>query len=87
MSSRIGFPGLGIMGSPMAANLVTGERKFIRVDIESTQLGRVFEPDLGIVSDARLFLRALLAAAKARNAGGRDPAAWASRGGGKRKTQ
>ena len=31
------------------------------------------------MSDARLFLRALLAAAKARNAGGRDPAAWASR--------
>ncbi|WP_267254531.1 thiamine pyrophosphate-binding protein, partial [Catenulispora rubra] len=34
-----------------------GERKFIHVDIEATQLGRVFEPDLGIVSDARLFLR------------------------------
>src|SRR5690606_13501168 len=33
-----------------------GVRKFIHVDIEATQLGRVFESDLGIVSDARLFL-------------------------------
>lgn len=45
-----------------------GERKFIHVDIEATQIGRVFEPDLGVVSDARLFLRELLAAAKRRNA-------------------
>ncbi|MFY7068598.1 glyoxylate carboligase [Nocardiopsis changdeensis] len=45
-----------------------GERKFIHVDIEATQIGRVFEPDLGVVSDARLFLRELLAAAKRREA-------------------
>ncbi|MDS1271203.1 glyoxylate carboligase [Lipingzhangella sp. LS1_29] len=45
-----------------------GERTFVHVDIEATQLGRVFEPDLGIVSDARLFLRELLAAARRRNA-------------------
>lgn len=36
-----------------------GERKFIHVDIEPTQLGKVFQPDLGIVSDAGLFLDAL----------------------------
>ncbi|WP_306370489.1 glyoxylate carboligase [Nocardiopsis sp. CC223A] len=45
-----------------------GERTFIHVDIEATQIGRVFEPDLGVVSDARLFLRELLAAAERRGA-------------------
>jgi tartronate-semialdehyde synthase len=45
-----------------------GERRFIHVDIEATQIGRVFEPDLGVVSDARLFLRELLAAARRRGA-------------------
>ena len=50
------------------ANIDTyqGDRTFVHVDIEPGQLGRVFEPDLGIVSDARLFLEALLAAARRR---------------------
>ncbi|MEV7096195.1 glyoxylate carboligase [Amycolatopsis sp. NPDC051045] len=39
-----------------------GARKFIHVDIEPTQLGKVFGPDLGIVSDTREFLDALLTA-------------------------
>src|SRR3954471_8976342 len=43
-----------------------GERKFIHVDIEPTQLGKVFGPDLGIVSDTRNFLDALLGAARLR---------------------
>jgi len=43
-----------------------GERKFIHVDIEPTQLGKVFGPDLGIVSDTREFLDALLAALEQR---------------------
>ncbi len=34
-------------------------RKFIHVDIEPTQLGKVFEPDLGIVGHARSTLAAL----------------------------
>ncbi|RZQ63960.1 glyoxylate carboligase [Amycolatopsis suaedae] len=55
-----------------------GERKFVHVDIEPTQLGKVFPPDVGIVSDARLFLRALLDTAKARGAG-RPAGAWAAR--------
>ncbi|SDW40067.1 tartronate-semialdehyde synthase [Amycolatopsis xylanica] len=38
-----------------------GDRKFIHVDIEPTQLGKVFGPDLGIVSDTGAFLSALLA--------------------------
>lgn len=45
-----------------------GERTFIHVDIEATQIGRVFEPDLGVVSDARLFLKELLNAARRRGA-------------------
>ena len=43
-----------------------GERKFIHVDIEPTQVGRVFTPDLGIVADAKLALKALLQRAKER---------------------
>ncbi len=47
------------------------DRRFIHVDVEPTQIGRVFAPDLGIVADARLALRALVQAARARGAGGR----------------
>ena len=46
-------------------NVYRGERKFIQIDIEPTQIGRVFTPDLGIVSDAKLALQALLAHAQA----------------------
>jgi tartronate-semialdehyde synthase len=52
-----------------------GARKFIHIDIEPTQLGRVFGPDLGIVSDARLALEALLESAK-RRTGQRQPGEW-----------
>lgn len=41
-----------------------GERKFIHIDIEPEQIGKVFTPDLGIVSDAALAIRALTQAAK-----------------------
>ncbi len=41
-----------------------GERKFIHIDIEPTQLGKVFPPDLGIVSDAKLAVQALLRVAR-----------------------
>lgn len=43
-----------------------GNRKFIHVDIEPQQIARVFQPDLGIVADAGLFLQAFLAEAKRR---------------------
>src|SRR5438552_3293147 len=36
-----------------------GKRKFIHIDISPFQIGRVFPPDLGIVSDAKLALQAL----------------------------
>jgi tartronate-semialdehyde synthase len=45
-----------------------GERRFIHVDIEPTQLGKVFGPDLGIVADTGAFLDALLVAAEKRSA-------------------
>ncbi|ADD42229.1 glyoxylate carboligase [Stackebrandtia nassauensis] len=50
-----------------ALDVYRGERKFIHVDIEPTQLGKVFGPDLGIVSDAKIFLRTLRDLARARD--------------------
>ncbi|HCT77164.1 MAG TPA: glyoxylate carboligase [Micromonosporaceae bacterium] len=61
-----------------ALNVYRGERKFIHVDIEPTQIGKVFGPDLGVVSDARLFLDALLEAARARKSTV-DRTTWTSR--------
>src|SRR5699024_6532244 len=51
----------------------TEGRTFVHVDIEPTQLGRIFEPDYGIVSDAGAALEQLLAVAKDRKAGGQVP--------------
>jgi tartronate-semialdehyde synthase len=48
-----------------------GERKFIYVDVEPTQIGRVFGADLGIVADAKLALQALVEAARRRLGVGR----------------
>ncbi|MHC6178103.1 glyoxylate carboligase [Glutamicibacter sp. X7] len=54
-------------------------RKFVHVDIESTQIGRVFSPDLGIVSDAGAFLEVVLEVVRERKAAGSVPdySAWA----------
>lgn len=41
-------------------------RKFVHIDIEPTQIGRVFSPDYGVVSDAGAALDALLVAARSR---------------------
>lgn len=41
-------------------------RRFVHIDIEPTQIGRVFSPDLGIVSDAKAALELLVAAASER---------------------
>ena len=53
-------------------------RRFIHVDIEPTQIGRVFAPDYGIVSDARAALALFVEAARERKAAGqlRDRSAW-----------
>lgn len=42
----------------------TTGRKFIHVDIESSQIGRIFGPDLGIVSDAESALQHFIQIAK-----------------------
>ena len=42
-----------------SVEVYTKGRKFVHVDIEPTQIGRVFGPDYGIVSDAKAALRAL----------------------------
>ncbi len=47
-----------------ALDVYTQGRKFIHIDIEPTQLGKVFMPDLGIVSDAKLAIQALLRVAR-----------------------
>ncbi|WP_017976730.1 glyoxylate carboligase [Actinopolyspora halophila] len=51
-----------------ALDVYRGEREFIHVDIEPTQLGKVFGPDLGIVSDTGPFLEAALDTARRRGA-------------------
>jgi tartronate-semialdehyde synthase len=53
-------------------------RRFVHVDIEPTQIGRVFPPDYGIVSDAGAALELFVEAARERRAAGRLPdwSAW-----------
>jgi tartronate-semialdehyde synthase len=55
-----------------------GDRTFVHIDIEPGQIGRVFRPHLGIVSDAKLALRALLDAAKELTPA-HDPGPWVER--------
>ncbi len=57
-----------------------GDRTFIHVDIEPTQIGRVFGPDLGIVSDAKAALEAFIEVAKEWKAAGKltDRSDWAA---------
>jgi tartronate-semialdehyde synthase len=54
-------------------------RTFVHVDIEPTQIGRVFAPDYSVVSDAGLFLGAVLEVARERAAAGALPSylGWA----------
>ncbi|MFF7637565.1 glyoxylate carboligase [Kitasatospora sp. NPDC008050] len=55
-----------------------GERKFVHVDIEPTQIGRIFAPDFGIASDAKAALELFVEVAKELKAAGRlpDRAEW-----------
>ena len=61
-----------------SVEVYTEGRKFIHVDIEPTQIGRVFNPDLGIVSDAGAALDAFLEVAREWKAAGKlqDRSAW-----------
>ncbi len=63
-----------------SVEVYTKGRKFVHVDIEPTQIGRVFAPDFGIVSDARAALELFIQVAKERKAAGalKSRSAWAS---------
>jgi len=56
----------------------TKDRTFVHVDIEPTQIGRVFGPDYGIVSDAKAALTLFIEVAKELKAAGKlpDRSAW-----------
>ncbi|GAA1587495.1 glyoxylate carboligase [Kribbella sancticallisti] len=56
----------------------TEGRKFVHVDIEPTQIGRVLAPEYGIVSDARAALEVFVEVAKEWAAGGKlkDRSGW-----------
>jgi acetolactate synthase I/II/III large subunit len=56
--------------------------KLIHVDIDASEIGRNFRPEIGVVADAKLFLQQLLAAARP-STNGRD--AWLERIAGWRK--
>ena len=62
-----------------SVEVYTQGRKFIHVDIEPTQIGRVFGPDFGIVSDAKAALELFVTAAQELKAAGKLPdwTAWA----------
>ena len=63
-----------------SVEVYTRGRKFVHVDIEPTQIGRVFAPDFGIVSDAAAALRLFVDAAREWKSKGRlsDRSAWAA---------
>jgi tartronate-semialdehyde synthase len=58
----------------------TKGRTFVHVDIEPTQIGRVFEPDFGIVSDAGAALKLFIEVAREMKMAGilKDRSAWAA---------
>jgi tartronate-semialdehyde synthase len=63
-----------------SVEVYTKGRKFVHVDIEPTQIGRVFAPDFGIVSDAAAALRLFVEAAREWKRTGRlsDRREWAA---------
>lgn len=50
--------------------------KLIHVDVDPTELGRNYPPDLGILADARTFLRQMLAALERRGNNSGNTKAW-----------
>jgi tartronate-semialdehyde synthase len=63
-----------------SVEVYTKDRKFVHVDIEPTQIGRVFSPDFGITSDAGAALKLFVEVAKERKAAGQlpDRSSWAA---------
>lgn len=54
-------------------DVYTKGRKFVHVDIEPTQIGKIFAPDYGIASDAKAALQLFVEVAKELKAAGRLP--------------
>lgn len=63
-----------------SVDVYTKDRTFVHVDIEPTQIGRVFSPDFGITSDAGAALELFVEVAKERKAAGQlpDRSSWAA---------
>ncbi|MCP9338245.1 glyoxylate carboligase [Stutzerimonas xanthomarina] len=63
-----------------SVDVYTKDRTFVHVDIEPTQIGRVFSPDFGITSDAGAALKLFVEVAKERKAAGQlpDRSSWAA---------
>ena len=61
-----------------SVEVFTKDRTFVHIDIEPTQIGRVFGPDFGIVSDAKAALSLLIDVAKEWRASGKlaDHSSW-----------
>ncbi|MEU0379280.1 glyoxylate carboligase [Streptomyces cyaneofuscatus] len=61
-------------------DVYTQGRTFVHVDIEPTQLGKIFAPDLGIASDAKAALELFVEVARELKAAGKltDHSAWAA---------
>ncbi len=59
-----------------SVEVYTKGRKFVHVDIEPTQIGRVFSPDYGIVSDAKAALELFVQVARERKQSLPDRSAW-----------
>ncbi|MFD4901598.1 glyoxylate carboligase [Streptomyces sp. NPDC058411] len=61
-------------------DVYTEGRTFVHVDIEPTQLGKIFAPDLGIASDAKAALELFVEVARELKAAGelKDRSAWAA---------
>lgn len=55
-----------------------GDRKFVHIDIDPRQIGRVFRPDLGVVSDAKLALEEMNRIAREMTPE-REPNSWVDR--------
>ncbi|ROQ76981.1 Glyoxylate carboligase [Streptomyces sp. ADI92-24] len=61
-------------------DVYTRGRKFVHVDIEPTQLGKIFAPDLGIASDAKAALELFVEVARELKTAGelKDRSRWAA---------
>ncbi|WP_082119794.1 glyoxylate carboligase [Saccharothrix sp. ST-888] len=61
-------------------DVYTAGRTFVHVDVEPTQIGKIFAPDLGIASDAKAALQLFVEVARELKAAGRlkDRSEWAA---------